>query len=157
MVVFTIEEPIRDVCRLSIAHLTEETKRGLVALVDIDIELMQVEDTTGVVVNLLERGGGISLPTVVIEDDKTELSPTIGRIEADEVDDTDGLSLGVVNHHPNLTIGIDIIGDMGHIIVEHITGIGHVRSSDVPKADVVLDAIEQVEILGFDSPEVYGR
>ena len=132
MVVFTIEEPIRDVCRLSIAHLTEETERGLIALVDIDIELMQVEDTTGVVVNLLERGGGISLPTVVIEDDKTELSPTIGWIEADKVNNTDGLSLGVVNHHPNLTIGIDIVGDMGNIVVEHITGIGHVRRSDIP-------------------------
>ena len=132
MVVFTIEEPIRDVCRLSIAHLTEETKRGLVALVDIDIELMQVEDTTGVVVNLLERGGGISLPTVVIEDDKTELSPTIGWIEADKVNNTDGLSLGVVNHHPHLTVGIDLVGDVGYIIVEHITGIGHVRRSDIP-------------------------
>ena len=132
MVVFTIEEPIRDVCRLSIAHLTEETERGLIALVDIDIELMQVEDTTGVVMNLLERGGGISLPTVVVEDDKTELSPTIGRIEGDEVDDTDGLSLGVVDHHPHLTVGIDIVGDMGYIVVEHITGIGHVRRSDIP-------------------------
>ena len=132
MVVFTIEEPIRDVCRLSIAHLTEETERGLIALFDIDIELMQVEDTMGVVVNLLERGGGISLPTVVVEDNKTELSPPIGRIEADEVDNTDGLSLGVVNHHPHLTVGIDIVGDVGYIVVEHITGIGHVRRSDIP-------------------------
>jgi hypothetical protein len=39
---------------------------------------------------------------------------------------------------------------MGHIIVEHITGIGHVRGSDVPEADVVLDAVEQVEVFGFD-------
>ena len=142
MVVFTIEEPIRDVCRLSIAHLTEETERGLITLVDIDIELMQVEDTTGVIVNLLERGGGISLPTVVVEDDKTEFGPTIGRIEADEVDDTDSLALAVVDHHTHLTVGIDIIGGVGYVVVKQISGIWHIGSSDIPKCRVVLDTVE---------------
>jgi hypothetical protein len=99
---------------------------------------------------LFKCGHRITLSAEVVKDNKTELGTAVGRVEVDEVNDADGLSLFIINHHPHLTVGVDIIGDMGYIIVEHVTGIGHVRSSDVPEADVVLDAVEQVEIFGFD-------
>ena len=111
---------------------------------------MEVKDTTGIVAYLMERGSGITLPAKVVEDDKTEFGTTVGGIEVDKVDNADSLSLGVVDHHPYLTVGIDVVGDVGHIVVEHIAGIRYVRRADVPEADIVLDAIEQVEVFGLD-------
>lgn len=114
---------------------------------------MEVEDAAGIVTYLMERGGGITLTAEVIEDDKTEFGTAVGGIEVDKVDDTDSLSLSVVDHHPHLTVGIDIVGNVGHIVVEHIARIGHVRRADVPEADVVLNAIEQVEVFRLDSSQ----
>ena len=150
MIVLTIEEPVGYSHGRGVTHLSEKRQRGFVALINIDIELMEVEDTTGIVAYLMERGGGITLPAEVVEDDKTEFGTTVGGIEIDKVDNADSLSLGVVDHHPYLTVGIDVIGDVGHIVVEHIAGIRYVRRADVPEADIVLDAIEQVEVFGLD-------
>ena len=109
-----------------------------------------MEDTAGIVSNMMKRGSGITLPAEIVEDDETEFGTTVGRIEVDKVDDADSLSLGVVDHHPYLTVGIDVVGDVGHIVVEYVTGIRHIRRADIPKADVVLDAIEQIEVFRLD-------
>ena len=150
MIVLTVEEPVGYSHGRGVTHLSEKRQRSLVTLIDIDVELMEVKDTTGIVAYLMERGSGITLPAKVVEDDKTEFGTTVGRVEVDKVDNADSLSLSVVDHHPHLTVGIDVVGDVGHIVVEHIAGIGYVRRADVPEADIVLDAIEQVEIFGLD-------
>ena len=154
MIVLTVEEPVGYSYGRGVTHLSEKRHRGFVTLIDVDVELMEVEDTAGIVANLMERGGGITLPAEVVEDDKTEFGTTVGGIEIDKVDNADSLSLGVVDHHPYLTVGIDVVGDVGHIVVEHIAGIGHIRRADIPEADVVLDAIEQIEVFRLDGSQV---
>ena len=126
MIALAVEKPVGDTSGLRVAHLAEQGERGLVALVDKTVDLMEVEDTDGVVVDLVERGGGIPLPTTVVEDDESELGTAVGRVEVDEVGDADGLPRLVVDHHPHLTVGIDVVGGMGDIVVEHITGLGYV-------------------------------
>ena len=155
MIVLAVEEPVGDTDGGDVALLAEKAERGFVALIDEDVELMEVEDAAGIVVDLVDSGSGIALVAVVVEDDETDLSPTVGGIEVDKVDDADGLAFGVVDHHPHLTVGVDVVGDVGHVVVEHITGIGHVGGADVPEADVVLDAVEQVEVFGLDGAEGY--
>ena len=155
MVVFTIEEPFGNMSGDGKACLTEERQRGVIALVDIGIELVKMQHSEGVVADLLERGGGIALPAVVVEDDDTKFGTTVGRIERDEVDDADGLSLAVVYHHAHLTVGIDIVGGMGHVVVEQIAGIGHIGGTDAPERRIVLDAVEQVEVFGLDGTQCY--
>ena len=150
MVVFTIEEPFGNMSDDGKACLTEERQRGDVALVDIGIELMKMQHPEGIVADLLERGGGIALTAVVVEDDDAEFGTTVGWIERDEVDNTDSLAIAVVDHHTHLTVGIDVVGGMGHVVVEQITGIGHIGGTDVPKRRIILDAVEQVEVLGLD-------
>ena len=150
MVVFTIEEPFGNVSGNGKACLTEERQRRLIILVYIGIELMKMQHSEGIVAYLLERSGGIALPTVVVEDDDTNFGTAVGRIERDEVDDTDSLALAVVDHHTHLTVGIDIIGGIGHVVVEQITGIGNIGGADVPERRIVLDAVEQVEIFGLN-------
>ena len=141
MILITVEEPFFDTPGGCVTRLAEQRLRGFIVCIDIDIKLMEMENTNGVVAYLLERSFGISLPAAFVKDDDTELGAAVSRVEVDEVDDADGLSCLVDNHHPHLTVGIDIVGSMGHIVVEHITGIRHIRCADVPKANVVLDAV----------------
>ena len=126
VIVLAVEEPVRDADGGDVVLLAEKAERGFVALVDTDVELMEMEDAAGIVVDLFKRGHRITLPAEVVKDDETEFGTAVGRVEVDEVNNADSLSLFIINHHPHLTVGVDIIGDMSYIIVEHITGIGHV-------------------------------
>ena len=150
MVVFTIEEPFGNVSGDGKASLAEKRQRRLIILVDIGIELMKMQHSESIVAYLLKRSSGITLPTVVVEDDDTNFGTTVGRIERDEVDNADSLALAVFDHHTHLTVSIDIVGGIGHVVVEQITGIGHIGGADIPERRVVLDAVEQVEVLGLD-------
>ena len=110
--------------------------------VDIGIELMKMQHTKGIVTYLMECGRGISLPTIVVENDDTYFNTTVSRIETDEVNDTDSLSFPVFNHHTHLSVSINIIGGVGYVVVKQISGIWHIGSSDIPKCRVVLDTVE---------------
>ena len=155
MVVFTIEEPFGNMSGDGKACLTEERQRGVIALVDIGIELVKMQHPEGIVADLLERGGGIALPAVVVEYDDTQFGTAVGRIERDEVDDADSLALAVVDHHAHLTVGINIVGGMSHVVVEQIAGIGHIGGADVPERRIVLNTVEQIEVFGFDGTKCY--
>ena len=93
---------------------------------------MKMQNTKGIIVNLLKGGSGIAPTSAVVQNDKSQFGATVSRIEINQVDDADGLPFRIINHHTHLTVCIDIIGNMGHIVVEHITGIGHIRGSYIP-------------------------
>ena len=56
---------------------------------------MEVEDTTGIVAYLMERGSGITLPAKVVEDDKTEFGTTVGGIEVDKRAESENSSVSL--------------------------------------------------------------
>lgn len=151
MVVLTIEEPVGNMSGSSKTHLVKERQRGLIVFVDIDIELMKMQHTEGVVAYLLERGGGITLTAELVENDDAQFGSAVGRIERDKVDDADRLVIRVVNHQAHLTVGVDVIGSMSHVIVKQITGIRHVGETNVPERHIVLYAVKQVEVFGLNS------
>ena len=150
MVVFTIEEPVGNMSGSGEACLAKERQRGLIVFVDIGIELMKMQHTKGVVAYLLERGGGITLTAVLVDDDDAQLGTAVGWIERDEIDNANGMVVRVVDHQAHLTVGIDVIGSMGDVIVKQITGIRHIGETNVPERHIVLYAVEQVEIFGLN-------
>ena len=52
---------------------------------------MKMQNTKGIIVNLLKGGCGIAPTPTVVQNDKSQFGATVSRIEINQVDDADGL------------------------------------------------------------------
>ena len=150
MVPVTITEPLWYAGGDDEACLLEEAERRFVAHIDIGVELVQVEYAVSVFAQLEECSSSVTLTSAGLDDDDSDLGAAIGGIEVNDVGNTHGLPLHIVDHHAHLTVGIDVGRGVGNIVVEQVAGLGHVGSADVPKRGIILNAVEQVKVFGLN-------
>ena len=152
MVFPTIIEPFFQVRRLMIAQLPEQLQAGLIPGIDHGLELMQVKNFKRIFSQYLHRTETIALSAERLFDDQSDFRPTVASVEIHNVGNAYHLTLRILDNQPHLMVGIDVACGIGHIVMKGITAIGDIGDTDIPEIHIVLDAIEQVEVFGFNGP-----
>ena len=150
-----IEKPIAQSCLACKTRFTEQFECRIVVGSHHRIELVQMQNGKGITRQLAEGGLSISLLTIGFHDDDASLSTQVLWVETHDVADTYSLVVGILNNQSHLAVSIDVVAGRSDIVVQGIARIGYVGGSDIPQPDVVLNAVEQVEVFGLYGPQGY--
>lgn len=91
---------------------------SFVALVDDDIELMEMQDMTGIIEDLYHGCFGISPALVLAKYHQSEFGTEVLWVEIGKVGKSHYLVFAVFYDQPHLPIDIDIITGMNDVVAE---------------------------------------
>ena len=145
--------PVGQVAALPESAGAEEPQAGRVAHGNMHIELVQMQESEGILHEGFERIAAQPLAGAGRVDEQSDGGPPVGGVVVEAVDESHSLeAVAPYNHQSQLVVA----GDVGRVILniafEQVARQRRYGAAMLPQRGIVFPAVEDVEVFGFESP-----
>ncbi len=152
MVVFAIKNPVFELRITLKSRFFKKFYAAYVIYVHINIELMDVDNFSGVANEFQQCSLTVSLVTVSFSYDDSNFRPFMLWVEIEQVYHAYKYFPFIGNNKSDLLVGVNVASGVGNELVQQKTRIWGVDISDVPCVAIVFYCIHHVKILRLHRP-----